>query len=152
MVWLNHAARETTARLLIVFAIMYLVPAADLFHCIIGACEAVYLVFQGEASLLGAGRFFGAVVAGNTVGGVLLVALLNYSQTRARRFPDRDCEAMALTWREWFFGVGRMAGEHNASANNPTSGTEQIEGAETGSLLDQPVPVQDPEPLAEGEP
>ena len=152
MVWLNHAARETTARLFIVFAIMYLVPAADLFHCIIGACEALFLVFQGQASLLDAGRFFGAVVAGNTVGGVLLVAILNYSQTRARRFPDRDCEAMALTWREWFFSVGRMAGEHSASANNPTSGTEPMEGAETGSLLDQPVPLQDPEPLAESEP
>ncbi|OZC02183.1 formate/nitrite transporter family protein [Rubricoccus marinus] len=144
MVWLNHAARDTTSRLLIVFAIMYLVPAADLFHCIIGACEALFLVFQGDASLLEAGRFFGAVVTGNTVGGVLLVAILNYSQTKRQRFPDRDCEAMELTWREWFFGVGRMAPTHGASANNPLSGTEDMEGAETGSLLDQPVPTQEP--------
>lgn len=143
MVWLNHAARDTTSRFFIVFAIMYLVPAADLFHCIIGACEVLFLVFQGAASLGEASAFFGAVVAGNTVGGVLLVALLNYSQTRARRFPDRDCMDLELTWREWFFGVGRMAHGNPASANDPLSGTVDMEGAETGSLLDQPVPVEE---------
>lgn len=143
MVWLNHAARDTTSRFFIVFAIMYLVPAADLFHCIIGACEVLFLVFQGTAGLGEASAFFGAVVAGNTVGGVLLVALLNYSQTRARRFPDRNCADLELTWREWFFSIGRMAHRNAASANDPLSGTADVEGAETGSLLDQPVPIDD---------
>ncbi len=140
MVWLNHAARDTITRFFIVFAVMFLVPAADLFHCIIGACEALFLVFQGSADLLDAGRFFGAVVAGNTVGGVLLVALLNYSQTRQQRFPYRDCDELELTWREWLFGIGRgKEAREAASRNAPLTRSEGVEGAETGSMLDQPV-------------
>lgn len=144
MVWLNHAARDTVTRFFIVFAIMFLVPAADLFHCIIGACEALYLVFQGEAGLPEAGRFFGAVVTGNTVGGVLLVALLNYSQTRQKRFPHRDVDVAALTWREWLFGIGRGREDEPAvSRNAPLTRDEGVEGAETGSMLDQTVPPAD---------
>ena len=148
MVWLNHAARDTVTRFFIVFAVMYLVPAADLFHCIIGACEALYLVFQGDAGLLEAGRFFGAVVVGNTVGGVLLVALLNYSQTRQQRFPYRDTDDLELTWREWLFGVGRgKEAQAAASRNAPLTRDDDVEGAETGSMLDQPVPTaEDGEP------
>ncbi|MEM9666868.1 MAG: formate/nitrite transporter family protein, partial [Bacteroidota bacterium] len=37
MVWLTHATRNATARLLLVFFLMYLIPTLDLFHCIIGA-------------------------------------------------------------------------------------------------------------------
>lgn len=154
MVWLNHAARDTITRFFIVFGVMFLVPAADLFHCIIGACEMFFLVFQGAATLLDAGRFFGAVVLGNTVGGVLLVALLNYSQTRQQRFPYRDCEDLELTWREWLFGIGRgKAAQEAASQNAPLTRSDTVEGAETGSMLDQPVVIREdadePEPVEE---
>ena len=46
---------------------------------------------------------------GNTVGGVVLVALLNYSQTRDRRIPNRDCRVLELEWSEWLLGnhIGR---------------------------------------------
>lgn len=104
MVWLTHAARSSTTRLLTVFALMLLIPTGDLFHCIIGACETFYLVFQGAASIQASLSFVSAVVLGNTVGGVLLVAILNYAQTREARFPDRDCGQLELTWREWLFG------------------------------------------------
>ena len=140
MVWLNHAARDTITRFFIVFGVMFLVPAADLFHCVIGACEALFLVFQGQAGLGDAALFFGIVVLGNTVGGVLLVALLNYSQTRQQRFPYRDCDMMELTWREWLFGIGRgKEARRAASENAPLTRDESVEGAETGSMLDQPV-------------
>ncbi len=112
MVWLNHAARETTTRFLTVFVLMLLIPSADLFHCIIGACEVAYLAFQGLASVGESAAFFSAVVLGNTVGGVLLVGILNYAQTRDDRFPDRDCGQLELTWREWLFG--RYAGQPGA--------------------------------------
>ena len=147
MVWLNHAARDTITRFMIVFAVMYLVPAAGLFHCIIGAAEALFLVFQGDAALGEAARFFGVVVAGNTVGGVLLVALLNYSQTRRQRFPHRDCEAMELTWREWMFGVGHGKEAREAASDNaPLTRDESVEGAETGSMLDQPMTLRSEAP------
>lgn len=102
MVWLNHAARDTTTRVFVVFGIMFLIPAADLFHCIVGACEVLYLVFQGGAGVGAfAWDFLAPVTLGNTVGGVLLVAILNFSQTRTERFTDRDCSALELPWREW---------------------------------------------------
>ena len=149
MVWLNHAARDSAARFFIVFAVMFLVPAAGLFHCIIGACEALFLVFQGAAGLGEAARFFGAVVVGNTVGGVLLVALLNYSQTRQQRFPHHDPDELALTWREWLFGIGRGKEAQASSQNAPLTRDESVEGAETGSMLDGPVPT---EPAGDGAP
>lgn len=104
MVWLTHAARDSTTRFFTVFALMYLIPSADLFHCIIGACEVLYMIFQGLADWQEFGYFMSAVTLGNTIGGVLLVAILNYSQTRQERFPDRDCGQLELSWSEWLFG------------------------------------------------
>ncbi len=102
MVWLNHAARDTVTRVAVVFAIMFLIPAADLFHCIVGACEVLYLVFLGDATMGAfAWGFLAPVTAGNTVGGVVLVAILNFSQTRNGRITDRDCSALELPWRDW---------------------------------------------------
>jgi formate/nitrite transporter FocA (FNT family)/protein-disulfide isomerase len=105
MVWLNHAVRTATARVAVTFVLMYTVSMAELAHCIVGASEVLYFVFRGQATIL---QFFWEFLApaalGNTVGGVLLVAILNYSQTRALRFPDRDCGQLELTWREWLLG------------------------------------------------
>ncbi len=104
MVWLVHAARDSVSRFLIVFFVMYLIPSTDLYHCIIGFCEAMYLVLHGDAALGDAVfSFFVPVLLGNTMGGVLLVAILNYAQTRESRFTDRDCGMLELTWREWLF-------------------------------------------------
>ncbi len=105
MVWLTHAARDSMTRFFTVFVLMFMIPSADLFHCIIGSSEALYLVFQGEASLAASAfGFFLPVLLGNTLGGVLLVGILNYSQTRDVRYPDRDCSTLELSWREWLLG------------------------------------------------
>jgi len=105
MVWLNHAARDTASRILITFILIYTVAVADLSHCIVGASEVLFLVFKGHTSF---GTFvfdyFTPVVLGNTAGGVMLVAILNYTQTRNKRFPDRDCGQLELNWMEWLFG------------------------------------------------
>lgn len=139
MVWLNHAARDTITRFFLVFAVMFLVPTADLYHCVVGACEAIYLVFRGGATLGEAfGDFFLPVVLGNTVGGVLLVGIVNYAQTQTARFPKRQAHGSGLTWRRWLFGV---EGGAEASRNAPLTGTDpDVDTAETGSLLDKPVP------------
>ncbi len=133
MVWLNHAARETTARLLVVMILMTLIPSADLFHCIIGSCEALFLVFQGLAPLGEAVRFVGAVLVGNTVGGVLLVGILNFAQTRGKRFPDRA--DLSLTWRELVFG--KQAGRGRQATRDGLTGANA--DGDTESLLDRPV-------------
>lgn len=107
MVWLNHAARTTVARILIIFFLMYTVSAADLAHCIVGSSEVLYLVFQGEVTLWQfLWNFLTPAVLGNTVGGVFLVALLNYAQTKEERLPDRE----VITWRQLFLG-GRGASD-----------------------------------------
>ena len=102
MVWLNHAARTATARIFIAFALMYAVAAADLAHCIVGSVEVFYIVFEGEATVLAyLGRFLAPAALGNTVGGVFLVALLNYAQTEREVHAERT----ALSWREWLLGT-----------------------------------------------
>ena len=138
MVWLNHAARDSTTRFFIVLFVMYLIPSLDLFHCVIGACEMFYLIFLGEATLGAAGSFFSAVVLGNTVGGVLLVAILNYAQIRERRFPDRDCDDLTLTWREFMFGL--EPGSQPASSH---AGDGSERAVEEESMLDRPIPTED---------
>jgi formate/nitrite transporter FocA (FNT family)/predicted DsbA family dithiol-disulfide isomerase len=105
LVWLTHAARSATARVLLIFTIIYTVGVAGLAHSVIGSAEVLYLVFQGEVTIA---RFLSGFLVpatlGNTVGGVVLVALVNYSHTRERRFPDRDCRVLELGWREWLTG------------------------------------------------
>jgi formate/nitrite transporter FocA (FNT family)/protein-disulfide isomerase len=105
MVWLNYAARSMTARALITFVLIYPVAAAELAHCIVGSTEVLYVVFRGGATVSAyLFDFLVPSVLGNTIGGVLLVAILNFSQTRDRRFPHHDCGQVELTWTEWLFG------------------------------------------------
>lgn len=121
MVWLNYAARSMTARALLTFGLIYPVAAAGLAHCVVGSTEVLYVVFRGGASIGDfAIDFLTPAVLGNTVGGVLLVALLNFSQTRDRRFPHRGCGQLELTWTEWLFGH--------------TAGTPLMQRAETVRL------------------
>ncbi len=113
MVWLNHASREAAARVLIVFFLMYVVSVADLAHCIVGSSEMLYLVFRGGASFWGdfLWGFLAPAALGNTAGGVLLVALLNYGLTREKRLPDRD----RISWRELFMGEREHTPEQSIS-------------------------------------
>jgi formate/nitrite transporter FocA (FNT family) len=106
MVWLIHAARDSVSRFFTVFFIMFLIPSLDLYHCIVGACEVFYLAFEGHTSFVDAVlQFFVPVTLGNTVGGVLLVAILNYGQTRDAVVPQHDTEREMLSMREWLFGM-----------------------------------------------
>lgn len=80
MVWLLHGARETIARIVVVWALMYLIGVADLFHVVTGTLEVLYPVLTGDASWTSVPRFVGLVLLGNTVGGVVFVAVLNSAQ------------------------------------------------------------------------
>lgn len=124
MVWIIHAVRDSITRFVSVYLIMYLIPTAGLFHCIVGACEGLYMFFIGEASFLHVtGGFFLPVVLGNTLGGVLLVAILNYGQTRDRRFPEKPAD-LRLSWRDWLLGyhTGGITAEngHDKHADQAT--------------------------------
>lgn len=106
MVWMTHAVREATARVLIIYGIFIIIPTADLFHVITGFVEAVFGVLVGEGGWGQAFAFLGAVGLGNTIGGVVLVAVLNFGQTRERQVPE-GADFNELSWREWWFGQPR---------------------------------------------
>ncbi len=79
MVWLLPAAEG--ARPLIIMIITYVVALGGFSHIIAGSVECALLVVSGEASLHDyAMRFFTPTLLGNIVGGVALVAALNYGQ------------------------------------------------------------------------
>lgn len=64
------------------------ISALGFRHSIAGAVEAFYLAAVGEASLgRMVGEFVIPAVLGNAVGGVLLVALLNYAQVAPEQEP-----------------------------------------------------------------
>ena len=103
MVWLVHAVRDGTARVLIIYGIFLLIPTAGLFHVVTGFVEVVFGVFVDEGTWGQAFAFLAAVGLGNTIGGVVLVALLNFGQTRERRVPEGS-ELQELDLRQWLFG------------------------------------------------
>ncbi len=81
LVWLVHAAHDTVSRLLLIWLVIYLQVSAELYHCIVGSVKALYVVFRGDASFSAyLGDFLVPVTLGNTVGGVVFVAVLNWAQ------------------------------------------------------------------------
>jgi formate/nitrite transporter FocA (FNT family) len=86
MVWLLPAAERS--RVLVIGILTYVVGIAGLSHIIAGSVEALYAVVSGAATwqhyLLG---FLLPVFIGNSIGGVLLVSILNYGQVAPEPSP-----------------------------------------------------------------
>ncbi len=82
MVWLLPAAE--TARVHVIIIITYVVGLGGFAHIIAGSVDVLYLVSAGTLSW---GRYLGSFMAptliGNIIGGVSLVAALNYAQVAA---------------------------------------------------------------------
>lgn len=84
MVWLLPAA-ETT-RLHVIIILTYLVGLGELAHIIAGSVDAFYLVNLGKLTWLACiGSFIMPTLIGNILGGVSLVAVLNYAQVASER-------------------------------------------------------------------
>jgi formate/nitrite transporter FocA (FNT family) len=79
MVWMMPGADSSRAFVIVVMT--YLVALGGMPHAIAGSVDAFYLVAQGALSW-GAmlGKYLTPVLIGNTIGGVLLVALFNHGQ------------------------------------------------------------------------
>jgi formate/nitrite transporter FocA (FNT family) len=80
MAWLVSAARFTVGQVLLVYLMTFVVGAAHLAHCIAGSGESLAAVLAGDVSAGGYLLWLLASTLGNTVGGVLMVSLLNYGQ------------------------------------------------------------------------
>jgi formate-nitrite transporter family protein len=81
-IWTAPAAGS--AKVLMIFALLYFVAVLDFPHVISGTAEIGFAMFEGNASLLELIRYVLIVGLGNIVGGVVLVAALNYMQVRER--------------------------------------------------------------------
>jgi formate/nitrite transporter FocA (FNT family) len=88
MVWLLPAVEG--ARILVIIVVTYVVALGRFSHVVAGSADAIFVVATGQA---GWGdyvlRFFLPALLGNIVGGVALVAVLNYGQV-AEQISKRD--------------------------------------------------------------
>ncbi|QLK25299.1 formate/nitrite transporter family protein [Natrinema zhouii] len=141
VVWVEYSARETIARIVIVYMAFLAIPIGNLFHVVTSFTEMAYVVFLGEVALFaGLSQFVLPVLLGNTIGGILLVTVVNYFQTSERRLESARFEGneRQLSMREWLFGgyVGR-----SYVPLIDTAGVSEIEESGTYRVL---VPISNP--------
>ena len=106
VVWINFAVRDTVSRLVVVYLAFLAIPLGDLFHVVVSFTEVIYLMLESDLGVVpGMFGFVLPVLLGNTVGGVLLVTVVNYYQTSERRLDiDRFQNVRRLSVREWLLG------------------------------------------------
>ena len=82
MVWLMPAAGS--AKFIVIIAVTWLIGVAKFSHVIAGSAETAFAAMQGDITwrdyFLG---FLLPALVGNSIGGVLFVALLNHAQVKA---------------------------------------------------------------------
>jgi formate/nitrite transporter FocA (FNT family) len=84
MAWLLNATRNTAAQIILIWLATAPIAAFGFRHSIAGASEAFYLVASGSATFSAALLGFELpAIAGNIVGGVVLVAMVNHGQSGA---------------------------------------------------------------------
>ncbi len=83
MTWLVTAARDSTAQILIVWMIAFVIGLSGLHHAIAGTIEVLMGVFAGQATFAAYGQFLACAIAGNAIGGSCFVALLKFGHVQA---------------------------------------------------------------------
>ncbi|MBV9325492.1 MAG: formate/nitrite transporter family protein [Chloroflexi bacterium] len=81
--WTIEASDQAIGQIALIWALTFVIGAASFDHCVSTTSEVLAAVVDGSVS---ASHFFGwlsAVILGNLVGGVAIVAVLNYGQVRA---------------------------------------------------------------------
>jgi formate-nitrite transporter family protein len=89
MVWLLPFAG--TARVLVIIFVTYLIAGAQLAHVIAGSVETAHAAITGAIGWADYASFLLAAFLGNTIGGVLFVALLNHAQVKEELKSSRVC-------------------------------------------------------------
>ncbi|MFC5277364.1 formate/nitrite transporter family protein [Halorubrum rubrum] len=131
VVWVGFASTNSVTRLLVVYLAFLAIPLGNLYHVVVSFTEVLYLLFVGSIGLYGGGTtlydgLFGfvlPVLLGNTIGGVVLVTLVNYFQTSEERLEEARFEGMnrRLTVPEWL--LGRAAGRSYVPILDATEAT-----------------------------
>lgn len=81
--WTIEASDHSVGQIVLIWALTFVIGAAGLSHCVSTTAEVLSAVVHGT---VGVGHFLSwlsAVILGNILGGVVIVALLNYGQVRA---------------------------------------------------------------------
>lgn len=78
--WLVTASRYTMGQIVLTWMLTYVVGIGGFAHCIAGSGEILTAVWQSSVSVGAYARWLLYATLGNIVGGVLIVALLNYAQ------------------------------------------------------------------------
>ena len=82
MVWLMPGAHH--ARIWVIAALAWCLAAGELTHIIAGSVDVMFAIWWGHVSWIAfLNRFATPVLLGNTIGGLVFVALLNHVQVAA---------------------------------------------------------------------
>jgi formate-nitrite transporter family protein len=91
LAWLLASTQDSMAQLVLIWLTTAPISWFHFRHSIVGSVEAFYRVVSGSAGLGEmAGQFIVPAILGNTIGGVVLVALLNYGQVQPERGPGGE--------------------------------------------------------------
>ena len=83
--WLLAASRDTVSRIVLVLLITAMIGFGPFHHSILGTTEVLIGLFAGRGvSVADLGYFVFWTTAGNVIGGVFFVGLLQYGHTRMR--------------------------------------------------------------------
>jgi formate/nitrite transporter FocA (FNT family)/nucleotide-binding universal stress UspA family protein len=113
VVWVEYASRDTISRLVVVYLAFLCIPLGNLYHVVVSFTEMVFFLSLGQVgAATGMLEFVIPVFFGNTLGGVVLVTVINYYQTSEGRLGTMDDARTfsRLSMPEWAFGslVGRQ--------------------------------------------
>lgn len=86
--WLVTASTDTTGQVLVIILITYIIGLAGLAHSIAGSSEVLAAVVAGRLPVTSYLTWISAALLGNVVGGVGIVALLNYGQVHGGEDTD----------------------------------------------------------------
>jgi formate/nitrite transporter FocA (FNT family) len=78
--WLVSGSHSITGSVMVIWMLTFFVALGNFAHCIATSCDILVAVLGGHAAWVAYGWWLAAAVAGNIVGGVVLVAVLEYGQ------------------------------------------------------------------------
>lgn len=78
--WLVSSSHSITGSVMVIWMLTFFIALGDFAHCVATSCEILVAVLAGHAAWSAYGWWLIAAVAGNIVGGVVLVAVLEYGQ------------------------------------------------------------------------
>ncbi len=81
--WVVTASQWTIGQIVMVWLLTFIVGAGHFAHCIATSNEIIAAVFAGPVPIASFFRWLAIATAGNIMGGVIMVSLLNWGQVHA---------------------------------------------------------------------